>query len=145
MEKRAQYLLDGVDSEYSESLIEAVNNLTDTGLMDIGRVLTGSKAEDNIKISFLHTIIDQNWIMIQQLDQQNKGVQTLIKILCRVKNNAPYHVGKHGTGHTVRQVPSPGTQSVCTSIIADANSKCKGSAYGKKERTSTASSRSCHL
>lgn len=62
------------------------------------------------------------------------------------KRIAPYHVGKHGAGHTVRQVPSPGTQSVCSSIIADANSKCKGSVYGKKkERTSTAGSHSCHL
>lgn len=79
MAKLAQYHLDGVDSEYTESLIEAVNNLTGTDLMDLGRVLTGSKAEDNLKISFLHTIMDQNWIMIRQLDQLNKGIQTLIK------------------------------------------------------------------
>ena len=80
MAKLAEYHLDGIDSEYIDSLCYAISNLSGTGLMELGKTLSlNYKTEDNLKISFLHTIVDQNWIIIRQLDQLNKGIQRLVE------------------------------------------------------------------
>ena len=39
--------------------------------MEFGTLLTG-KAEDNVKIAYLNTLIQQNWVIIRQLDEISK-------------------------------------------------------------------------
>lgn len=52
--------------------IKSINyELMGTGLMEFGTLLTG-KAEDNVKIAYLNTLIQQNWIIIRQLDEISK-------------------------------------------------------------------------
>ena len=54
---------------------EAIKNinyeLMGTGLMEVGTLLTG-KSEDNVKIAYLNTLIQQNWVIIRQLDEISK-------------------------------------------------------------------------
>lgn len=52
--------------------VKGINyELMGTGLMEFGTLLTG-KAEDNVKIAYLNTLIQQNWIIIRQLDEISK-------------------------------------------------------------------------
>lgn len=76
--KLASFKLDGVDSEYVDSLYSAVMGLSGVGMMELGKQLSlHYKTEDNLKITFLRTLVDQNWVIIRQLDQLNKNIQAL--------------------------------------------------------------------
>ena len=65
-------------SQLSPEYVEAVKNinleLAGTGAMELGLAITG-KPEDITKISYLNTLIAQNWIIIRQLDEINKKMK----------------------------------------------------------------------
>lgn len=64
----AKYGLSQLSPEYAEAVKSINLELAGTGLMELGLALTG-KAEDNVKIAYLNTLIAQNWIIIRQLDE----------------------------------------------------------------------------
>lgn len=67
-----KYNLSEIDNKYAESVRNIQLGLMGTGMMEAGTFLTGSKTEDNLKIAYLKTLIEQNWIVIRQLDEISK-------------------------------------------------------------------------
>lgn len=67
----AKYHLEDINPKDLEAIKDINSELLGTGMMEFGTLLTG-KAEDNVKISYLNTLIQQNWIIIRQLDEISK-------------------------------------------------------------------------
>jgi len=75
-EKLHKKHLDGIDPEYYESCSRIMTGLMGTGLMEAGKTLSVNyKPEDQLKITYLRTIVDQNWVMIRQLDRITKALE----------------------------------------------------------------------
>lgn len=67
----AKYHLADINPKDLEA-IQLINyELMGTGLMEFGTLLTGN-TEDNVKIAYLNTLIQQNWVIIRQLDEISK-------------------------------------------------------------------------
>lgn len=64
----AKYGLDRLDPEYEEKVRGIYYELMGTGLMEAGMKLSMAKAEEQLKVSYLHAIFEQNWIIIRLLD-----------------------------------------------------------------------------
>ena len=67
----AKYHLDGINPKDLESIQSINSELLGAGMMEFGTLLSG-KSEDNVKIAYLNTLIQQNWIIIRQLDEISK-------------------------------------------------------------------------
>lgn len=63
--------MEDINPKDLEAIKDINSELLGTGMMEFGTLLTG-KAEDNVKISYLNTLIQQNWIIIRQLDEISK-------------------------------------------------------------------------
>ena len=72
-EVMAKYGLESLSSDYVEAVNDINLELSGTGLMEFGLLLVG-KTEDNAKLAYLNTLIQQNWIIIRQLDELNKKI-----------------------------------------------------------------------
>lgn len=66
-----KYHLEDINPKDLESIQDINSELFGAGLMEFGTLLTG-KSEDNVKIAYLNTLIQQNWIIIRQLDEISK-------------------------------------------------------------------------
>ena len=73
--KLAERNLEDIDDEYRSACVQIINSLVGTGMMELGAAMKISKTEDNLKITYLHAIMDQNWIMIRQLDRITKALE----------------------------------------------------------------------
>ena len=69
----AKYELEELDKKYANAVKDIQSELLGTGMMEFGTLLSG-KAEDNVKIAYLNTLIKQNWIIIRQLDEISKSL-----------------------------------------------------------------------
>lgn len=67
----SKYHLENINPKDLEAIKDINSELLGTGMLEFGTLLTG-KAEDNVKISYLNTLIQQNWIIIRQLDEISK-------------------------------------------------------------------------
>lgn len=67
----SKYHLEDINPKDLEAIKNINYELMGTGLMEFGTLLTG-KAEDNVKIAYLNTLIQQNWVIIRQLDEISK-------------------------------------------------------------------------
>ena len=66
-----KYGLETVNEKDQASIRVIVNELAGSAFMEAGVALS-AKAEDNLKIHYLHALVEQNWIIIRLLDQVNK-------------------------------------------------------------------------
>lgn len=66
-----KYGLGSLSSEYVDAVKNINLELAGTGAMEFGIALSG-KTEDVAKLSYLNTLIAQNWIIIRQLDEINR-------------------------------------------------------------------------
>ena len=73
--KLAQYHLEDVDGQYVEACADIIGNLAGSGMMELGSVISGMKTEEELKVTYLHAIMDQNWIIIRQLDRIAKALE----------------------------------------------------------------------
>lgn len=73
--KLAEHHLEGIDAEYARDCAEILTSLKGTGLMEFGNLLSGMKSEDTLKVTYLHALMDQNWIIIRQLDRIAKALE----------------------------------------------------------------------
>lgn len=64
-----KYNLNDLDPDDLETLKTIANNMTGLGLMKTGVTLTGTKAEERLKIGYLATLVEQNWLIINQLSR----------------------------------------------------------------------------
>lgn len=78
--RKAQEMLEkyGMNDLSDERDIAAVKQiaweLTGSNIAEVGMLLSSS-AEDNSKIAYLRSLIEQNWIIIRQLDRLNKNLE----------------------------------------------------------------------
>lgn len=64
--------LENISEEYAEAVKEINMELLGTGAMEAGTKLSFGKTEELLKISYLRTLVEQNWLIIRQLDALNK-------------------------------------------------------------------------
>lgn len=69
-----KYGLEDLSPEYHDAVLRINTELAGTGFLEFGALLT-AKGEDNAKLSYLNTLIQQNWIIIRQLDELNKKIR----------------------------------------------------------------------
>lgn len=65
----AKYGLENLSPEYREKVKDINNELLGMGFMEAGMKLSMAKAEDQMKVSYLHAIMEQNWMIIRLLDE----------------------------------------------------------------------------
>lgn len=64
--------LEDISSKYAEAVKEINLELAGTGAMEMGAKLSFAKNEELLKISYLKTLVEQNWIIIRMLDEISK-------------------------------------------------------------------------
>ena len=67
----AKYHLNGINPVDLEAIRDINYELMVTGIMELVAAFT-AKSEGSIKIAYLSTLVQQNWIMIRQLDEISK-------------------------------------------------------------------------
>lgn len=72
MEVMQKYGLDSLDPKYVDQVQKINMELAGTGFMEAGMKISMAPAQDQLKISYLNTLIAQNWIIIRLLDEINK-------------------------------------------------------------------------
>jgi len=70
-----KYGLTGFDPEYQKAIWEIGNNLAGNTLIEVGSVLSGGSAVDSAKMTYLHALVNQNWIIIRELDAIRKSLE----------------------------------------------------------------------
>lgn len=73
--KLQKHGLENIDSQYMEDCASIYRSLAGVGLMEFGSFISGMKNEEKIKVSYLHAIMNQNWIIIKQLDRITKALE----------------------------------------------------------------------
>lgn len=61
--------LEDISPKYAEAVKEINLELVGTGAMEMGAKLSFAKNEELLKISYLKTLVEQNWIIIRMLDE----------------------------------------------------------------------------
>ena len=63
-----KYGLKEVSPKYDDKVQGIAQELAGMGLMETGMKLSFAKSEEQLKVSYLHAIFEQNWIIIRLLD-----------------------------------------------------------------------------
>lgn len=71
MEALQKHHLENISPKYAEAVQEINLELVGTGAMELGAKLSFAKNEELLKISYLRTLVEQNWIIIRMLDDLN--------------------------------------------------------------------------
>ena len=64
----AKHHLEDISPKYAEAVKEINTELMGSGLMEAGVKLSLAKAEEQVKITYLRTLVEQNWIIMRMLD-----------------------------------------------------------------------------
>ena len=65
-----KYGLENLSPEYRDQVKKINNELLGSGLMEAGmRLILTTKPEDQLQITFLRTLVEQNWMIIRLLDE----------------------------------------------------------------------------
>ena len=66
----AKYGLENLSPEYRSKVKDINSELIGTGLMEAGMKLSmNAKAEDQLQVQYLRTIMEQNWMIIRLLGE----------------------------------------------------------------------------
>lgn len=68
-ELMAKYGLENINRADAESIRRIMGDLAGQNLIRTGLMIGGMKSEDQVKISYLSAMMEQNWIIIRQLDR----------------------------------------------------------------------------
>lgn len=78
MEKfMARYQLEDLDEKDLVVLKRIAGELTGSNFIKAGMALSFAKAEEQAKVTYLSTLVEQNWMMIRQLSRLNKNIEEL--------------------------------------------------------------------
>lgn len=75
-----KYQLDEIDEKDLVVLRRIANDLAGNGLFKVGMALSFSKAEEQMKVTYLSALVEQNWMIIKQLSQLNSRLDKLVEI-----------------------------------------------------------------
>jgi hypothetical protein len=74
-----RYQLEDLDEKDMVVLRRITNDLMGTGLFKVGLAFSFAKPEEQAKVRYLSTLIEQNWILIRQMSRLNKNLEVLAK------------------------------------------------------------------
>lgn len=72
-----RYHLDELDSRDLDTVKAIAADLAGNGFLKAGMALSLSNAADQAKVTYLSALVEQNWIIINQLSRLNKSVEEL--------------------------------------------------------------------
>ena len=72
-----KYQLEDLDEKDLVVLQRIANDLVGNNLFKVGMALSFAKAEEQAKVTYLSTLVEQNWMIIRQLSRLNKNVEEL--------------------------------------------------------------------
>lgn len=72
-----KYQLEDLDEKDLVVLQRIANDLVGNNLFKAGMALSFAKAEEQAKVTYLSTLVEQNWMIIRQLSRLNKTVEDL--------------------------------------------------------------------
>ena len=69
------YGLYSLDAEDLNTVRRIAQDLAGNGLIKAGMALSFAKAEEQAKVSYLSALVEQNWLIINQLNRINKQLE----------------------------------------------------------------------
>ena len=72
-----KYSMDGMDPRDLKTVKRIANDLMGNGFFKAGMALSFAKAEEQAKVTYLSAIVEQNWLIINQLSRLNAGIEKM--------------------------------------------------------------------
>lgn len=72
-----KYQLEDLDSKDLIVLKRIAGDLAGNQFFKAGMALSFAKTEEQAKVTYLSTLVEQNWMMIRQLSRLNKSIEEL--------------------------------------------------------------------
>ena len=72
-----KYQLEDLDEKDLVVLQRIASDLAGNNFFKVGMALSFAKAEEQAKVTYLSTLVEQNWMIIRQLSRLNKNVEEL--------------------------------------------------------------------
>lgn len=72
-----KYQLEDLDEKDMVVLERIANDLVGNNFFKAGMALSFAKAEEQAKVTYLSTLVEQNWMIIRQLSRMNKNIEDL--------------------------------------------------------------------
>lgn len=73
-----RYHIDELDPRDLETVQQIAADLVGNGAMKMGMIFSFSNASDQLKVTYLSALVEQNWILMNQLNRLNKNVERLL-------------------------------------------------------------------
>lgn len=73
-----KYNLHALGSEDLTTLKRIANDLAGNGFFKVGMAFSLAKAEEQAKVTYLSALVEQNWMIINQLGKLNNNIERLI-------------------------------------------------------------------
>lgn len=72
-----KYNIESLNPQDLEIVKNIASDLAGNGLMKTGMALSMAKAEDQLKVTYLSALVEQNWLIINQLSRLNDSIERL--------------------------------------------------------------------
>lgn len=73
----AKYGLESIAAEDLAVIRRIANDLAGNGFFKMGLALSFTKAEEQAKVTYLSALVEQNWLIINQLSRLNQRLDSL--------------------------------------------------------------------
>lgn len=73
-----KYQLDELDEKDLIVLNRIASDLAGNNFFKVGIALSFAKAEEQAKVTYLSALVEQNWLIINQLGRLNKNIEKLL-------------------------------------------------------------------
>lgn len=74
-----KYGLDELNEDDLQIVRRIASDLAGNGFFKIGMALSFTKAEEQAKVTYLSALVEQNWLIINQLSRLTKAIENLNK------------------------------------------------------------------
>ncbi len=72
-----KYHIDELDPKDLENVKQIASDLAGNGFLKAGIALSFSNAADEAEVTYLSALVEQNWIIMNQLNRLNKSIEEL--------------------------------------------------------------------
>ncbi|QNK42713.1 hypothetical protein [Caproicibacter fermentans] len=72
-----KYHIDELDPKDLETVKQVASDLAGNGLLKAGMALSFANAGEQAKVTYLSALVEQNWIIMNQLNRLNKNIEKL--------------------------------------------------------------------
>ena len=72
-----KYQLEDLDEKDLVVLQRIAGDLAGNNFLKTGMALSFAKAEEQAKVTYLSTLVEQNWMIIRQLSRLNKNIEDM--------------------------------------------------------------------